>query len=193
MCLSKHVEQLRNTGIINSTIRSHFVGYFCKIYIMMHWSMNIKSSIRFAGYLQIIWYFEIYIDLFHAIPNNVFRYSRLERLIQTNNFFFLSVPEFTFSLEIRKWKRKCTRKSKAFVLRRWKFSIWPRKFTIFWKPKTYYWIYKCPRLISSHNINFLSLRASYKFVSFPHNAACRTVIDYMFCFFLICLSSEKPQ
>ena len=32
MCRSKHVEQLRNTGIINSTTRSHLVCYFYKIY-----------------------------------------------------------------------------------------------------------------------------------------------------------------
>jgi len=42
VCRSKHVEQLRNIGIINSTIRSHLVGYFYKIYSMMHGSMNIK-------------------------------------------------------------------------------------------------------------------------------------------------------
>ena len=28
MCRSKHVEQLRNIGIINSTTRSHLVGHF---------------------------------------------------------------------------------------------------------------------------------------------------------------------
>ena len=32
MCRSKHVKQLRNAGIINSTTRSHLVGYFCNIY-----------------------------------------------------------------------------------------------------------------------------------------------------------------
>ena len=42
MCRSKHVEQLRNIEITNSTTRSHLVGYFYKIYIMMHGSMNIK-------------------------------------------------------------------------------------------------------------------------------------------------------
>jgi hypothetical protein len=30
-CRSKHVEQLRNNGIINSSTRSHLVGYFYKI------------------------------------------------------------------------------------------------------------------------------------------------------------------
>ena len=44
MCPSKHVEQLRNIGIINSTTRSHLVGYFYKIYIMMHGSINVKGS-----------------------------------------------------------------------------------------------------------------------------------------------------
>jgi hypothetical protein len=35
-------EQLRNIGIINPTARSHLVGYFYTIYIIMHGSMNIK-------------------------------------------------------------------------------------------------------------------------------------------------------
>jgi len=43
VCRSKHVEQLRNIGIINATTRSHLVGYFYTIYIMMHGSMNIKT------------------------------------------------------------------------------------------------------------------------------------------------------
>jgi hypothetical protein len=42
VCRSKHVEQSRNIGIINSTTRSHLVGYFYTICIMMHGSMNIK-------------------------------------------------------------------------------------------------------------------------------------------------------
>ena len=46
-CSSKHVEHLRNTGIINSTTRSHLVGYFYKIYIMIHGSMNIKYYYSF--------------------------------------------------------------------------------------------------------------------------------------------------
>jgi hypothetical protein len=44
VCRFKHIEQLRNIGIINSTTRSHLVGYFYKIYIKMHGSMNIKYS-----------------------------------------------------------------------------------------------------------------------------------------------------
>jgi hypothetical protein len=45
VCRSKHVEQLRNIGIINSATRSHLVVYFYKIYIMMHGSTNIKCII----------------------------------------------------------------------------------------------------------------------------------------------------
>jgi len=40
----KHVEQLRNIGIIHSTTRSHLVGSFYEIYVTMHGSMNIKLN-----------------------------------------------------------------------------------------------------------------------------------------------------
>jgi hypothetical protein len=40
MCRPKHVEQLRNIGIINSTTRSHLVGSFCKIYVTTHGSLH---------------------------------------------------------------------------------------------------------------------------------------------------------
>jgi len=43
VCRPKHVEQLRNIGIINSTTRLHLVGSFCEMYITMHGSMNIMS------------------------------------------------------------------------------------------------------------------------------------------------------
>jgi hypothetical protein len=42
VCPSKHVEQLTNIGVINSTTRSHLFGYFYKIYIIIHGSINIK-------------------------------------------------------------------------------------------------------------------------------------------------------
>jgi hypothetical protein len=42
MCHSKHVEQLRSTGIINCTTRSHLVGYFYTICVTMHGFMNIR-------------------------------------------------------------------------------------------------------------------------------------------------------
>jgi len=42
VCRSKHVEQLRNIGIMNSNTRSHLVGYFYTICNTMHGSMNIK-------------------------------------------------------------------------------------------------------------------------------------------------------
>jgi hypothetical protein len=47
-CRSKHVEQLRNIGIINSTTRSHLVGYFYTIYNMTHGSINIIHSLVFS-------------------------------------------------------------------------------------------------------------------------------------------------
>jgi hypothetical protein len=43
MCCLKHVEQLRNTVIINSITWLHLVGSFYEFYIMMHRSMNIKK------------------------------------------------------------------------------------------------------------------------------------------------------
>jgi len=44
VCRSKHVEQLKNIEIINSTTRSHLDGYFYTIYVTMHGSMNIKFT-----------------------------------------------------------------------------------------------------------------------------------------------------
>ena len=43
---SKHFEQLRNTGIINSATRSHLVGYFYTICIMLDVSMNNINTTR---------------------------------------------------------------------------------------------------------------------------------------------------
>ena len=53
MCRPKHVEQLRNTGIINSTTRSHLVGSFYEVYITMHGSMNIKLA-RFVPFCRAV-------------------------------------------------------------------------------------------------------------------------------------------
>ena len=54
----KHVEQLRNIGIINSATRSHLVGSFCEIYITMHGSMNIKCLKYFPRepHIGLAWY-----------------------------------------------------------------------------------------------------------------------------------------
>jgi len=45
VCRPKHVEQLRNTGIINSTTRLHLVGSFYMIYITMNGSLNMKNNV----------------------------------------------------------------------------------------------------------------------------------------------------
>jgi len=42
----KHVEQLRNIGITNSTTQLHLVGSFYEIYITMHGSMNMKLTLK---------------------------------------------------------------------------------------------------------------------------------------------------
>jgi len=47
VCRPKHVEQLRNIGIINSTTRWHLVCSFYEIYTTMHGSMNIKFIDKF--------------------------------------------------------------------------------------------------------------------------------------------------
>jgi hypothetical protein len=44
VCRLKHVEQLRNIGIINSTTRLRLVGSFYEICITMHGSMDIKFT-----------------------------------------------------------------------------------------------------------------------------------------------------
>jgi hypothetical protein len=54
---SKHVEQLRNIGIINSTTQAHLVGYFYKICLetlncgTLHGgsTVNIKKSGKFLA------------------------------------------------------------------------------------------------------------------------------------------------
>ena len=51
MCRSKHVEQLRNIGIINSTTRSHLFGYFYKIsqLVVLHGSVCELSILVLHG------------------------------------------------------------------------------------------------------------------------------------------------
>ena len=61
VCRPKHVEQLRNIGVINSTTRLHLVGSFYEIYITMHGSMNIKRITRF-----------IYSKFFHPACSRLF-------------------------------------------------------------------------------------------------------------------------
>jgi hypothetical protein len=44
VCRSKHVEQLRNIGIINSTTRSHLVSYFYRIWLNQRLQLQFLSS-----------------------------------------------------------------------------------------------------------------------------------------------------
>jgi len=44
VCRPKHVEQLRNIGIIKSTTRLRLAGSFYEFYITMHGSINIKPK-----------------------------------------------------------------------------------------------------------------------------------------------------
>jgi hypothetical protein len=55
VCCPKHVEQLRNIGIINSTTRLQLVGSFYEIFITMHGPMNVKLkyTIRKASKLHV--------------------------------------------------------------------------------------------------------------------------------------------
>jgi len=53
VCRPKHVEQLRNIGIINSTTQSHLIGFFYEIYITMHGFLNIKSNQLLGSRLDI--------------------------------------------------------------------------------------------------------------------------------------------
>jgi len=54
VCRSKHVEQLRNTGIINSTTRSHLVGYFCKIY-ELYICRTLRQNLLFLNQKSLSW------------------------------------------------------------------------------------------------------------------------------------------
>jgi len=56
--LLKIVEQLRNTGIINSTTRSHLVGYFYKIYDRSYISTpaNISQGMHRDNFIYIVAY-----------------------------------------------------------------------------------------------------------------------------------------
>jgi hypothetical protein len=51
MCRPKHVEQLRNIGIINSTTRLHLVGSFCEIYIRCTDPWTSRILVQYLLYL----------------------------------------------------------------------------------------------------------------------------------------------
>jgi hypothetical protein len=85
MCPPKHIEQLRNIGIINSTTRLHLVGSFCEFYITMHGSMNIKlvSSLVYLSFTidcKREWIFFFY----KYLVAETFQYSSASHAIQYN-------------------------------------------------------------------------------------------------------------
>ena len=52
MCRPKHVEQLRNTGIINSTTRLHLVGSFYEILLKVSIVLLIRECVGFTGHVD---------------------------------------------------------------------------------------------------------------------------------------------
>jgi len=65
----KHVEQLRNNGIVNCPTQLHLVGHFYKICIMMHGSMNVTLTPE-IWYDETLWIYGI------CLEYSVFRISR---------------------------------------------------------------------------------------------------------------------
>jgi hypothetical protein len=53
VCRPKHVEQLRNIGIINSTTCVHLVDSFYEIYIKMHGFINVRISDCYSNYVKL--------------------------------------------------------------------------------------------------------------------------------------------
>jgi hypothetical protein len=78
----KHVEQLRNTGRINSTTGLHLVGSFYEIYITMPGSKNITDFILFSDFcvdifvvVRLEWGLEKKNRLFWTVEWMAVRYS----------------------------------------------------------------------------------------------------------------------
>jgi len=99
VCHSKHIEQLRNTGIINSITRLHLVGYFYTIKIIYCLSCNIDQWLRcprsvLNGHLN-IWRLEdevttLFQNVVFQSPSYVESYHRrTESLVRCH--FFLSM------------------------------------------------------------------------------------------------------
>jgi hypothetical protein len=87
----KRVEQLRNTGIINSTTGSHLVGYFYEMYIKMHRSVNIKIT---SFFMKSCLCFAVHY-IIHYSQTSVSQEHQLDNLIMadinTNIFVFINI------------------------------------------------------------------------------------------------------
>jgi len=102
VCRPKHVEQLRNIGIINSTTLSHLVGSFYGIYPILvsvryiFFSISLHSD--YTDYYLLFHSFSYYFTYFflsHFLLPCYFlsRYSRIPPLFLT--YFLYSLQQFT--------------------------------------------------------------------------------------------------
>jgi hypothetical protein len=94
VCRPKHVEQLRNDGIINSTTQLHLVCSFYEIYIAMHGSMNIK---------YIIWTFNYYV---HELRLSQYRQKEHVPQLQCSTLKDITFPLF--------WRRDLAVESQGY-------------------------------------------------------------------------------
>jgi len=83
VCRSKHVEQLRNTGIINSTTRSHLVGYFYKIKKKSFFKLTSHILIRASKVCML---------LFPDAPMEAHTFSHRQNLTPIERVAHLGVP-----------------------------------------------------------------------------------------------------
>ena len=104
MCHPKHVEQLRNIGIVNSTTRLHLVGSFYKIYITMHGSMNINSTASYSySLIHVCLKLTLCVELFCKFWHFIFHYLRHDGqtsfpfCAQTKHFIVLVLEMTTFA------------------------------------------------------------------------------------------------
>jgi hypothetical protein len=84
VCRPKHVEQLRDIGIINSTTWLHLVASFYEIYITMHGSMNVKFN---RGLEKIKTLSSVFLKYFTL---RIYGSCHLVSKLFWNSYFFLS-------------------------------------------------------------------------------------------------------
>ena len=103
VCRSKHVERLRNTGIINSTTRSHLVGYFYTRY-----SLSTGRATQHSVYSR-----RIKQDLYKVFGNTVRRANLRANAIMANTQQ-ISYSLLTNMRFIKKNPTRCNKVSKFY-------------------------------------------------------------------------------